>query len=114
MDAAIKDSEHTRLFLAALLARGGTDEELKMISSSTHLTKDFPPSFVMSCKGDFLLPQAPIFEKALQAAGVLHELKIYGTETQPLWHVFHCDPKLEEAVICNDEECNFYKKLCIM
>jgi len=51
--------------------------------------------------------------KALEDAGVQYEYHCYGTDEKPLWHVFHCDPKLEEAVICNDEECAFFKKLCV-
>lgn len=109
--AAVNDGGHTDLFVGALLPRGGKPYELKLINSVDYVTKDFPPAFVMSCKGDFLLPQAPVIRKVLEDAGVLHEYKIYGTDAEPLWHVFHCDPKLQEAVACNDDECEFFKRL---
>ena len=77
------------------------------------MTKNFPPAFVMTCNGDFLYSQADYMTKALEAAGVQYEYHCYGTDEKPLWHVFHCDPKLEEAVVCNDEECTFFKKFCV-
>ena len=43
--------------------------------------------------------------------GIPHEYHCYGTEEKPLWHVFHCDMRLEEAAICNDAECEFFRKL---
>ncbi len=109
--AAVNDGGHTDLFVGALLPRGGKPDELKLINSVDYVTKNFPPAFVMSCKGDFLLPQAPVIRKVLEDAGVLHEYKIYGTDAEPLWHVFHCDPKLQQAVACNDDECDFFRRL---
>ena len=109
--AAVNDGGHTDLFVGALLPRGGKPDELKLINSVDYVTKDFPPAFVMSCKGDFLFPQAPMIKRVLEGAGVLHEYKIYGTDAEPLWHVFHCDPKLQEAVACNDDECEFFRRL---
>lgn len=34
-----------------------------------------------------------------------------ATEMQEheLGHVFHCNMKLPEAAVCNDEECEFFK-----
>ena len=119
MNDGMKDSQAPRkdeaqMQIAVWMPHRGTPEEFRLIDCHTHVTKDFPPAFVMTCKGDFLIEQAPLMLKALEKAGVPHEFRCYGTEEMPLWHVFHCDPKLEEAVICNDEECNFFKKLCIM
>ena len=49
--------------------------------------------------------------KALEEAGVKYEYHCYGTDEQPLWHVFHCDGRLKEAKICNDDECAFFRNL---
>lgn len=47
----------------------------------------------------------------LQELGVDSELKIYGSkEQEEIAHVFHVNCKLEEAVACNDAECNFFKR----
>lgn len=98
-----------KLMLKVLMPHGGTKEEIELINGAGHLTKDFPPAFVMTCYGDFLFNQAPVIIRALEAAGVEHEFHCYGKPEKPLWHVFHCDPKLQDAVICNDDECNFFK-----
>jgi len=98
-----------KLMLKVLMPQGGTKEEIELINGAGHLTKDFPPAFVMTCYGDFLFNQAPVIIRALEAAGVEHEFLCYGKPEKPLWHVFHCDPKLQDAVICNDDECNFFK-----
>ncbi len=107
------DDKNITLLVKGYLPHHGTDEELLMIDGSAHVTKNFPPAFVMTCKGDFLYSQAPYMTKALEEAGVQYEYHCYGTDEKPLWHVFHCDPNLEEAVVCNDEECAFFKKLCV-
>ncbi len=100
-----------KLLRSGYLPKGGTDEEVQLINSAAHATKDFPPAFIMTCEGDFLKDQAYLMKKALDAVGVHNELHCYGTYEKPLWHVFHCDPRLQEAVICNDDECNFFRSL---
>ena len=47
----------------------------------------------------------------LETKGVEAELHIYG-EQKPneLGHVFHCDVKSEDAKVCNDEECEFFRR----
>ena len=111
MDPALETNPLMPMLLEALLPGGVNKDSILMLNASAHVTKDFPPSFVMTCKGDFLLSQAPLMTKALEAAGVKYEYHCYGTDEEPLWHVFHCDPRLEEAVVCNDEECNFFRSL---
>ena len=100
-----------KLLRSGFLPKGGTKEEVELINTASHVTSDFPPAFVMTCEGDFLKEQAYLMKEKLDAAGVRNELHCYGNAEQPLWHVFHCDPKLEEAKICNDEECNFFRSL---
>ena len=111
MATGLDNDPQSRLLLQALMPGGGTPEELELINAAGHITKDFPPTFIMTCYGDFLYTQAPVISTALQQAGVQHEYHCYGTNEQPLWHVFHCDPKLPQAIVCNDDECNFFKKL---
>lgn len=102
-----------KLLLSGLMPQGGTDEELALLNAASHISKDFPPAFVMTCYGDFLQEEASTAIKALEAAGVKYESRVYGSQEKLLWHVFHCDPKLEEAVVCNDDECNFFKSLLL-
>ena len=107
----LRNEANSRLLIEALLPEHGTDKEMQQIDGSAHVTKDFPPAFVMTCKGDFLFEQAPIMVKALESAGVNYEFKIYGTDESPLWHVFHCDSRLPQAKECNDDECSFFRSL---
>lgn len=100
-----------RLLRSGYLPDGGTEDEIKMIDAAANVSKDFPPAFIMTCTGDFLREQADIMKAALDTAGVQNEFHCYGTSEKPLWHVFHLDPRLDEAVICNDEECNFFRTL---
>lgn len=108
----LDDSEPKfKLLRKGFLPKGGTKEEINLVDSSAHVTSNFPPAFIMTCLGDFLKDQADIIKAKLDAAGVQNEYHCYGNYQQPLWHVFHCDPKLEEAVQCNDDECNFFRSL---
>ena len=100
-----------KLLRSGFLPKGGTDEEVALVDAAGHVTKDYPPAFIMTCLGDFLRNQADVIKAALDKAGVKYEFHCYGTDEQPLWHVFHCDPKLPQAVICNDDECNFFRSL---
>ena len=75
-----------------------------------YLTKEFPPVYLMTSTGDFLLNQAPVLADKLDALGVSYEYKIYGTNDDPLPHVFHCNIKTTDAKICNDEETAFFLK----
>lgn len=112
MSAELEKDKQMQFLLSGLMPQKGTKEELDLINAHTHITKDFPPAFVMTCFGDFLYEQAPVICQALEAAGVEHEYHCYGSQEKPLWHVFHCDPKLPEAVTCNDDECAFFKNHC--
>ena len=111
MNPELETTPHMGILVKALLNGQITKEGLDLINASAHVTKDFPPAFVMTCKGDFQFKQAPYIIKAFEAAGVQHEYHCYGTDEQPLWHVFHCDGRLSEAKVCNDAECAFFRSL---
>jgi len=105
-----EDNDELKTIIRAFLPQHGSTEELNLIDGSAHITEAFPPTFVMSCKGDFLLSQVPYITKALEEARIEYVYHCYGSDEKPLWHVFHCDPKLSEAVTCNDNECDFFKQ----
>ena len=102
-----------KLLLNGMMPNGGTPQEIALLNAASQITKDFPQSFVMTCYGDFLFEQAPVIMKALEAAGVKCEYHCYASPEKPLVHVFHLDPKLEEAKRCNTDECNFFKRLVV-
>lgn len=102
-----------KLLLSGMMPNGGTPEEIQLLNAAAKITKDFPQSFVMTCYGDFLFEQAPVVMKALETAGVKCEYHCYASKEKPLVHVFHLDPSLDEAKRCNDDECNFFKRLVV-
>lgn len=76
-----------------------------------HIDGRYPPSFVMSAVKDFLLPNAKPMADFLTSLGVENELHIYGEEgVNDLAHVFHCDMRSADAALCNDEECDFFRR----
>ena len=105
------NSRELKGFMKELMPDKGTDEELKLICVTRYMNKDFPASFIMTCHGDFLMEQAPVLEEKLQELGIDYESRLYGKETAPLKHVFHCDIRMEEAKVCNDETCEFFTKI---
>ena len=88
-----------------------TAKDMEQIDVLGHMTKNYPPSFVMSAQNDFFLEEAKALYAHLKNLGVDCELKIYGTEEQKeIGHCFHVNCNITEAKICNDEECAFFKK----
>lgn len=87
------------------------DSLLEKIDVMSNITKDFPPAYIVSSHADFLLPFAEPLFNLLKEKGVETEMKIYGSPDRPdIAHVFHVNMNLTEAKICNDEECQFFKK----
>lgn len=100
------DLDHLLIF--DYLPNQGSQEELRAIDVTAHITGRFPPVFLMTANGDFLKEQAPLLSYALEAAGVPYVYRCYGDAQNPLSHVFHCDIRSQAARLCNDEECAFF------
>lgn len=86
------------------------DEQLPLIDVVDYMNEKFPPTYLMSSTGDFLLPQYPVMKEQLALLKIEHQAKIYGDEKNQLPHVFHCNVKSEDAAICNQEQCAFFKR----
>lgn len=77
-----------------------------------HFMNDrFPTCYVMTSTGDFLASQPDFLLPALDRLGIRHVFKAFGTEQNKLSHVFHCDLRLPDAELCNDEEMEFLRSL---
>lgn len=109
----VEDSQTNllRRLTADLLPEKGSPKELNSLDVTAHITADYPPVFFMTSSGDFARKQAPLLEQALSMHGVPYEFHDYGDEQNKLPHVFHCDVKSEDARICNDAECAFFRSL---
>jgi acetyl esterase/lipase len=92
-------------------ASAAQSDDIDILNVAKYVTSKFPPTFLMTCTGDFLAVQAPVMESALMKAGVSHTLRYYSVGDKELGHVFHCNMKLDMAHQCNAEECGFFKSL---
>ena len=99
----------TTTLMAAYLPGDGTTEEIALMDVTAHVTKDYPPAFIMTATGDFLLEQAPVMAKKLAETSVPFVFRFYGDKDHSLGHVFHCHVKTPEAKRCNDDECAFFR-----
>ena len=108
-DASTVD-ELTMTLMKDLLPGGATPEELEHISSVNYVTENFPPTFYMTCTGDFLKPQAPLLSKVLLEKDVPHEFHYFGSSEETLGHVFHLNIRSERATQFNDLECRFFQR----
>lgn len=104
--------ELTKLLMADLLPEKGSEREMELIDVTRHVTKDFPPTFLMTATGDFLKNQAPLLSGKLAQCDVPFAYRYYGDFEHELGHVFHCNMKSEDAKLCNDEECGFFQRIC--
>ena len=92
------------------LPGGATEEELYQISTVNFITEDYPPTFYMTCTGDFLKNQAPVLEEQLLEKNIPHEFHYFGDAKTELGHVFHLNMRSEEASRCNDIECDYFRR----
>ncbi len=97
--------------LQDFLGKKHTQVDLDKINVCSFITKDFPPTYLMTAENDFLKPQAPYMKEKLEEYQVKHHYKLFGEGNKEITHVFHCNIRLPEATQCNDEECEFFKSL---
>ncbi len=80
----------------------------KKLDVLDYVTEDFPPAYLLTAKGDFLVDQCEPMARLLMEKGVPCEYKIYGNENTG--HVFHVNMRLDLARQANDDEIAFIKK----
>lgn len=117
------EDRQTMRLMQEFLPEKGTDAELSLIHVEEHMTKEYPPVFLMTATGDFLKKQAPEMESRLLELDIPHEFRYFSQQQateirrgenkgkeRPLGHVFHVNMRLREAATCNDEECDFFRR----
>ncbi len=82
-------------------------EELELVSPIKHINEKYPPCLIMTSTGDFLRNQPDSLLPVLQENAVNYAYKIYGDEENTLDHVFHCDIRQKDAIICNEDEAEY-------
>ncbi len=103
--------EH-RDMLAAYF-QGREDVYAAQLDVLRYVTEDFPPAFVMTAVCDMFRDEPKPLLRVLEEKKVPHLFRMYGEEgRKDLYHVFHLNLRLEEADVCNGEECAFFDRLC--
>lgn len=103
--------ETMHMLMSDLLGETDFDNKTKWIDVPEHITEQFPPAFVTAAPGDFLNAQSNYLIEAFEKKGVKYRMKTYGSEDNPLWHVFHLYIWMEEAIQCNEDACTFFKSI---
>ena len=80
----------------------------KKLDVLSHVTEKFPPAYLLSAKGDFLVEQCRPMAELIRSKGVPCEYRIYGDEKTG--HVFHLDMRSDLARNANDEEIAFIRE----
>ena len=110
-EVGVLGDEQDQELMGDFLPEKGSEKERALVNVTDHVTEKFPPVYLMTCVGDFCRPQAPLLEAVLKKNGVYYEFKTYGTEENPLYHVFHLTMQEPEGQKCNDEECDFFRRI---
>ncbi|MDE6318886.1 MAG: alpha/beta hydrolase [Lachnospiraceae bacterium] len=103
-------SDQTIALMGDFLPEHGMERELWLIDVIAHITWDYPPTFFMTSSGDFLQDQAGPLAAQLVRMKVPFVFRYYGNKDNILPHVFHCNIRSDDAKLCNDEECEFFRK----
>ena len=83
----------------------------EMLDVKGHITKDFPPAYLMTSYYDFLKEKAEPMCRFLTEKGIEAKWKCYGTADNKLMqHVCHVNMNLEEAKEINNDECAFFRE----
>lgn len=79
-----------------------------MLKITEHIDANYPPSFLISSPGDFLVKNLEPMKKVLEDAGVECKAKIYGDEQT--YHVFFIDIRSNLGKECNADQIAFLKE----
>lgn len=106
-----ESKEHHDMFDAYL--QGKENEFSDQLDTLRYVTKDFPPAFVMTAVYDIFREEPHPLLCILEEKEIPHLFRIYGKEGEGhMSHVFHLNLRLQEAEVCNSDECAFFDWLC--
>ena len=96
--------------MGEVLPADGSGKDLNKLDGVGNVTTDVPPCFIMTSVGDRLKDQPEKLIPDLIRNDVPFTFRFYGDQNNRLGHVFHCNIKTADAALCNDEECEFFRK----
>ena len=84
------------------------DPRFRVLEAINH---NYPPAHITTACHDFLRPAAQPMYDLLTEKGIPCRLDVYGTEEDSsIGHVFHINIITEEAIRCNDAQCDFFRQ----
>ncbi|MBN2878355.1 MAG: alpha/beta hydrolase [Clostridia bacterium] len=113
INTMLEGSRLNTLIKSDLLPKKGWERQLELINFLPFITSDFPSTYIMNASNDMLVDyiHTQKLKSSLDMAGVSYMDKVYGDESNPLNHVFHCNIKTADAKICSEDECSYFKSL---
>lgn len=108
-----KEAYKDRELLSELLETPDDEQLLNLIETVDFITPDFPPSFLMTCQGDFLKEQTVFLVKELTKQNVPFEFHFYRDEKAQLWHCFQNTIDFEPGKKCRQQECDFFRSFVV-
>lgn len=106
----LKDGTLTLDAMIEVLPKEDRGKYKRRLNVLNYVSKEYPPTFFMTSKEDFLNGQPKYLLEALRKRDIPFIYRFFSSRKRHLGHVFHLDIKLPEATICNDEEINFFRE----
>ena len=103
----VRDPQSPTKVLGDIYLTKNTSQYGEQIDVLKYVNKDYPPSFLCSSPGDFLLENMEPMAEIIRSQGVEAVTKIYGKENT--YHVFFCDIRSDLAKECNKDQAEFLK-----
>lgn len=96
--------------MKALLHDIRDEKETRLINPVPYINDKFPRAYVMTANKDPLAgpPAQEKLVNRLKELNIPYVDRTYGSEEEPLNHVFHCNIRTQAAKQCNDDECAFF------
>ncbi len=95
-------------YLGKITDTAPDDPRLRVLES---VTADYPPAFITTACHDFLRGNAAPMCDYLTKKGIPCQWKCYGSEgDKTVGHVFHVNILTKDAVQCNDDSAEFFRR----
>ncbi|MCQ2483310.1 MAG: alpha/beta hydrolase [Clostridia bacterium] len=104
----VRDERFTRVFIKKT---HNMDKAASDAAVLEHVTKAFPPCFIMSGNNDFLLQDAHKLGKKLDELGVCNTVKIYGDDSHKVYHDFQCNIRDDIGSKADEDEMRFFENV---
>lgn len=102
------DDNLTKKLLNEVMVDTTSEKEIYLFNVINHISKGFPPTFIMTSNGDFLKKQAIVLAEKLTDINSEFIFKFYSPSDCMLSHVFNCDIRNNYSQECMSEECRFF------